>query len=266
VNYPSSYFDSVFNIANMSPSSNKYEGYTMGHTKSSTASHARRTIHSDAAFVLPHIQPHHHILDIGCGPGTITAGFLELVPAGSVTGVDLSDAVLDQARENTQAHIARSSVNLDVPRGKITYQKEDVVAGLTFEDDTFDIVFASQVLLHIAGQGAAVRALEEMRRVVKPGGVVATRDGAGMLFYPEYDLGRLWAKNLLKGIGLDDWPGPKMRGYYRQAGFDVDGLKENGEKQVVVGVGSSVYGGIEEERTTYMRYLEKVNEKSDEDC
>jgi len=236
----------------MSSSSKKFDGYTMGHTKTTTASHAARTIHSDAAFVLPHIQPHYRILDIGCGPGTITAGFLELVPHGSVTGVDLGNAILDQARENTQALIARSP---DVPRGGITYQEGDVLVGLKFKDNTFDIIFSSQVLIHLPEQPTAVRALREMRRLVKPGGIVATRDAAGMLFYPEYNLEKLLGQNILKGIGQDGWPGPKMRRYYRQAGFDVDGLRENGQKQVVIGVGSNVHGGTKDERKDYIRYV-----------
>jgi ubiquinone/menaquinone biosynthesis C-methylase UbiE len=222
----------------------------MGHTKTTTASHASRTIHTDASFLLPHIQPHHHILDIGCGPGTITAGFLALVPQGSVVGIDLTLTVLKQAWANTQDIVKRSP---DVPRGDIELQKGDVVAGLKFRDGTFDVVFASQVLIHLSERDR-VRAITEMRRVVKPGGIVATRDGAGMLFWPECGLEKLWVRNLLRGIGLDEWPGPKMRRYYREAGFDVDGRRENGEEQVVIGVGSNVYGGAEVERKAYVRY------------
>ncbi|KAF2228664.1 S-adenosyl-L-methionine-dependent methyltransferase [Viridothelium virens] len=197
----------------------------MGFTKSTTARHASRTTQSDAAFLLPYIQPHHHILDIGCGPGTITAGFLELVPHGSVTGIDLSSTVLQQAQETTQALIARSP---ETQRGKITYQEGDVVVGPSLQDDAFDVVFASQVLVHLPGQNTAVRALKEIRRVVKAGGI------------PEYNLEELWGQNALKGIGIDEWPGPKMKGHYRQAGFDVD-------------VGSNVYAGTIDERKTFAR-------------
>jgi ubiquinone/menaquinone biosynthesis C-methylase UbiE len=236
----------------MLASNNKYDGYTMGHTKSTTASHASRTTHSDAAFLLPYIQQHHRILDIGCGPGTITAGFLELVPHGSVIGVDLGNDILEQARENTQSLTSSRS---SVPRGSITYQEGNVVEGLKFEDNSFDVVFASQLLIHLPEEKATVRALSEMRRVVKHGGIVATRDGAKMLFHPDFNLEKLWAQNLLKGIGLDGWPGPKMRHYYRLSGFDVDGSRDNGQKQVIVGVGSNVYGGSKDERIAYMKYV-----------
>lgn len=60
-----------------SPGSTPESGYTFGYSKTTTASHASRTIHTDAAFVIPHIKPHHKILDVGSGPGTITIGFAE---------------------------------------------------------------------------------------------------------------------------------------------------------------------------------------------
>lgn len=50
-------------------------GYKFGYSKTTTSSHSSRTIHTDAAFVIPHIQPHYKILDVGSGPGTITIGF-----------------------------------------------------------------------------------------------------------------------------------------------------------------------------------------------
>src|SRR4051812_15439941 len=110
--------------------------YKQGYSSATLQSHGSRTAFSDAAFVLPHLRPTFHILDVGCGPGSITAGFASHVPQGSVTGVDISDQVLGVARERT-AGVA------------ITFQRADVLAGLPFADDTFDVVYASQLLAHI---------------------------------------------------------------------------------------------------------------------
>jgi ubiquinone/menaquinone biosynthesis C-methylase UbiE len=74
---------------------------------------------------------------------------------------------------------------------------------LKFEDNTFDIIFAYQVLIHLPEQTTAVRGLKEMKRLAKPGGMVATRDGAKIIFYPDYNLEKLWGQNLLKGTGLN---------------------------------------------------------------
>ncbi|KAI9794055.1 MAG: hypothetical protein M1816_006680 [Peltula sp. TS41687] len=230
-----------------------YEGYKMGHSPNTTASHAARTIHSDAAFLLTYLQPHHHVLDVGCGPGSITVGFSALVPEGSVTGIDLSAEVLDQARAYTQQHFASSSP--ETKRGKIQYRQADVIKGLPFEDGSFDIVFSSQLFPHLPPPDLPVRALTEMRRVLKPGGILATRDAAVKMFYPDCNLSTLWNVNLNKAIGAKDYPGPRMKGYYRRAGFDVDGIKRDGSKRVVVGCGADVVAGNLEERRRFAGYF-----------
>ena len=64
----------------------------------------------------------------------------------------------------------------------IDFAVEDV-HGLSFPDDSFDIAHAHQVLQHVADP---VQALREMRRVVRPGGIVAARDAdyAGFVWFP----------------------------------------------------------------------------------
>lgn len=236
----------------MTSGTSAYDGYTMGHSTSTTASHAARTIHSDATFLLAHLQPHYHILDVGCGPGSITVGFSELVPEGSVTGIDLSAAVLEDASAYTQRYIASSP---ETKRGRIEYQQSDLIAGVPFDDNTFDVVFSSQLFPHLPPPDIPVTALKEMRRVLKPGGILATRDAATMMFYPDYNLSTLWNVNLNKGLGAKEYPGPRMKGYYRRAGFEVDGVKEDGSKQVVVGCGTNVVAGNLEERKTFAGYF-----------
>lgn len=81
--------------------------YTQGYHSSVARSHTSQTAAKDAAFLLTHILSYHRTLDIDCGPRTITSGFCPYVPNGSVTGVDVSDAVLDQVRS-----LASSSLNL----------------------------------------------------------------------------------------------------------------------------------------------------------
>jgi ubiquinone/menaquinone biosynthesis C-methylase UbiE len=89
-----------------------------------------------------------------------------------------------------------------------------------------------------------VTVLVELRRVLKPGGILATRDAADQHFYPQSsDLDRLWVKNFGRVIYKDaleyEGPGKSMPALYRRAGFDVD----NGK--VVVGAGSKVVIGPE---------------------
>ncbi|MGW3198130.1 class I SAM-dependent methyltransferase [Streptomyces sp. NPDC001118] len=154
--------------------------YTHGHHESVLRSHTWRTAANSAAYLLGSLKPHMKILDIGCGPGTITADLAELVPDGHVTGVDHAPGILDQARATAAG---RGLANVD-------FAVADVHE-LDYPDDTFCVVHAHQVLQHV---GDPVQALREMRRVTRPGGFIAVRDAdyAAMTWYPAVP-------------GLDDW-------------------------------------------------------------
>lgn len=73
------------------------EKYTHGHHKSVVSIHNARTVEDSAAFLLPMLQPHFKLLDVGCGPGSITRGFTKHVK--EVIGVDSSEDVISQAQE-----------------------------------------------------------------------------------------------------------------------------------------------------------------------
>jgi SAM-dependent methyltransferase len=147
------------------------EVYTHGHHESVLRSHTWRTAENSAAYLLPHLKPHMRILDVGCGPGTITAGLARYVPDGRVTGIDSAQAVVGQAREQ-----AADQANVDFAVGE--------VYALDYPDGTFCVTHAHQVLQHLSDP---VRALREMRRVTKPGGLVAVRDAdyGAMAWFPD---------------------------------------------------------------------------------
>lgn len=110
---------------------------------------------------------------MGCGPGTITADLAARVAPARVTAVDSSATALAEARR------------LITDRGlsNVDFAVADVHT-LQFAAEAFDVVHAHQVLQHVADP---VRALAEMRRVCRPGGVLAARDAdyAAMTWYPE---------------------------------------------------------------------------------
>ena len=136
------------------------ERYTHGHHESVLRSHSWRTIANSAAYLEPHLRPGLRVLDVGCGPGTITAELADRVGAeGTVVGIDASTDVIERA-------------SATMSRDNLSYALGDVYR-LGFDDDAFDIVHAHQVLQHLADP---VAALIEMRRVCRPGGVVAARD------------------------------------------------------------------------------------------
>ena len=115
-----------------------------------------------AAFLLPELGPGMRLLDVGCGPGSITRGLAERLAPGLVVGVDLSRETLAAARKDASA---RGLTNLQYEEGSV-YQ-------LPFRDASFDVAYAHQVFQHLREPGAALR---EMLRVVRSGGLVAARD------------------------------------------------------------------------------------------
>lgn len=137
------------------------ETYTHGHHESVLRSHTWRTAENSAAYLLPHIEPGMSLLDVGCGPGTITVDLARRVAPGRVVGIDRSADVTAQAA----THASEQGV-------EVQFQAGDVYA-LDFADGAFDVVHAHQVLQHL---GDPVAALREMRRVTRLGGVVAARD------------------------------------------------------------------------------------------
>jgi len=140
----------------------RHETYTHGHAPAVGRQHGQRTAEEAAAFLLPELDPHMRLLDVGCGPGSITRGLAERLPHGEVVGLDFSRETLDTARRDAEA---RGLANLRYQEGSV-YQ-------LPFPEGSFDVVYAHQVIQHLRERAAALR---EMLRVVRPGGLVAVRD------------------------------------------------------------------------------------------
>lgn len=221
--------------------------YTQGYHRTVTAAHTRRTASVDAAFILPHLTPTSKILDVGCGPGTITIGFATHVPQGSVTGIDLAEEVLSQAREQLSTH--------DPEPANVTFEVGNVVAGLKYVDATFDAVFTNQVLIHIPDPVAALR---EMRRVCKPGGFVACREGDyPFRFYPFLPGLQIFLKYLYEMVhgystGLE-FPSnaPHPEGTRTGSLVHVWGREAGFEPRLMTKKGAAVVAATEEERRAF---------------
>jgi ubiquinone/menaquinone biosynthesis C-methylase UbiE len=184
--------------------------YLHGHHDSVLRSHRWRTAENSAAYLLPVLGEADQVLDVGCGPGTITIDLARLVPAGHVTGIDAAPGVLAAARAEGEV---QQQVN-------VTFAEGDVYR-LDFPDAAFDVVHAHQVLQHLADP---VAALAEMRRVRRPGGVVAARDGdyGGMCWYPEDPELAEWRglyQQVARATGGEPDAGRRLLAWARAAGF-----------------------------------------------
>ncbi|HLI53911.1 MAG TPA: methyltransferase domain-containing protein [Acidimicrobiales bacterium] len=184
--------------------------YLHGHHDSVLRSHRRRSVENSAAYLLPHLARDAKVLDVGCGPGTITVGLAASVPDGAVVGLDAAPEVLDEARSLPEA----------AERANLRFEVGDVY-DLDFDDGYFDVVHAHQVLQHLADP---VRALAEMRRVCRAGGVVAVRDAdyGAMCWHPATDGLDDWKalyRTVARAVGGDPDAGRHLRSWALQAGF-----------------------------------------------
>lgn len=186
------------------------ETYTHGHHASVLRSHRWRTVENSAAYLTPHLRGGIDVLDVGCGPGTITVDIARLVAPGRVVGLDRSDEVVAEAREAAAA----AGVTVETEVGDV-YRLEH-------EDDSFDVVHVHQVLQHLADPVAALR---EMRRVTRPGGLVAARDAdyAAMTWFPENAGMAAWSvlqDRVTRANGGEPDAGRRLRAWAVTAGFE----------------------------------------------
>ena len=184
--------------------------YTHGHHESVLRSHAWRTAENSAGYLLDSLHPGQDLLDVGCGPGTITVDLAERVAPGRVIGIDSESEVIARADELRKS---RGQTN-------VTFSIGDVYA-LQFDDARFDVVHAHQVLQHLT---RPIDALREMYRVMRPGGILAVRDSdyAAFAWAPMDPRLERWMElyhQVTRRNGAEADAGRHLLGWVQTAGF-----------------------------------------------
>ncbi len=193
--------------------------YTHGHAESVLRAHGVRRAADSAAYLLGHLRSGMSVLDVGCGPGTITLDLAARVAPAQVIGVDRAQAAIDRAREHRAEAVAGGH------SGNVEFEVADLMA-LPYEDDTFDVVHAHQVLQHLPDP---VGALREMRRVTRTGGLVAVRDVdyATMTWTPASAGLTEWLElyhEVARAVGGEPDAGRHLLGWALEAGFAAKDL------------------------------------------
>ncbi|GAA5996707.1 class I SAM-dependent methyltransferase [Rhodotorula paludigena] len=186
--------------------------YPSGHSATVLRAHQARTAETCAARLLPLLQPTDSLLDIGCGPGTISCGFAAYV--SKVVGVEHPSAssVLSQARQAAEAQGVAD---------KVTFAEADALA-LPFDDNSFDVVYCNQVLQHVP---EPVSVLREMRRVARRLVFAREADRGAFVHFPHTPLiqrfDELWTLVARAGGGEPD-AARHLRAWALEAGFDEE--------------------------------------------
>ena len=131
-----------------------------------------------SAWLLEQLRPGHKVLDLGCGPGSITVGLAQAVaPGGQAVGVDM---------ERTQVSAARGlAARLGVANAVFTTGD---VSAMDLAEEEFDAVHIHRVLTHVPDTMAV---LEQARRSLKPGGMIFCREMITENCFTEPDFGVL---------------------------------------------------------------------------
>ncbi len=185
--------------------------YTHGHHESVLTSHRWRTARNSAAYLLGELRAGQRLLDVGCGPGTITADLARAVAPGPVVGVDTSAEVVAAARA---AHAGAD------PPCEVSFEVGDAYR-LGFRDGAFDVAHAHQVLQHLRDPVAALR---EIRRILAPDGLLAVRDSDYGAFawwpaVPALDRWMALYHEVTAANGAEADAGRRLTAWVRSAGF-----------------------------------------------
>jgi len=149
------------------PSPSRREDYSYADSTAFHQWHAQRTAEVHARFFLPYLRPDMHLIDCGCGTGSITVGLAEAIAPGEVTGIDISPNDVALARERAK----------EGAQTNLRFEVADVYE-LPLPDESVDAAFFHANMGHLDDP---VRALREAYRVLSPGGVVGVRQREGSL-------------------------------------------------------------------------------------
>ena len=182
----------------------------MGFSEEFLESLRRYTAEANAAHLLPYLRPGLRVLDFGCGPGTISVGLAKAVAPGELHGVDMEQSQVDLARAVANS---RGQPNAVFHVGDVT--------NLDFEDGFFDVAHCHNVLMHVPDTAAV---LAEVKRVLKPGGIIGCRElnSAASFTYPDFGIiRRAWDmfEDLLSSDEGHPQMGKELKAHVLAAGF-----------------------------------------------
>ncbi|KAI5962497.1 uncharacterized protein KGF55_003573 [Candida pseudojiufengensis] len=189
--------------------------YKKGYQQSVSNTHAWRTVENSGKFITAVLQPDFKVLDAGSGPGTITIDFAKnYLNDGSIVGIEPTQQLIDESNE--------LKLKQNVSNAKF---KLGSIYNIPFPDNTFDLVYSHQVIIHLEDP---IKALKELERVTKPGGFVCVKDAdleATVVSPKKYEILKEYSLLKAKNSGsTDPIAGRNLRSKAIQAGYDPNNI------------------------------------------
>lgn len=149
------------------------------------------------------IPPTAAVLDVACGTGELERLLLNDNPAQVIVGVDLSEQMLSQARQKLSGY------------RNVSFHQA-TASQLPFSDQSFEVVVSANAFHYFPQPGMA---LQEMKRVLKPGGTVVILDWS-----KDFLLCRVcdWVLKRLDPAYQQCYTEAELRGLFQAAGFCID--------------------------------------------
>lgn len=203
---------------------NETDTYGLGYGTELTSIFSNRTLEKQCAYLTPCLEKGMRVLDVGCGPGSITLGIAKKVTAeGSVVGVDIDEGQLKRGRYLAEKE---NISHLSFINGNVSH--------LPFPDSSFDITHMSGLLCQVDN---LVVALDEIRRVTKPGGIIACREPIFecYIIYPDSGLFKesiRLATYAVNSLGSDFNLGKKLKSIFTEEYFSSTSFSLSCESQI----------------------------------
>ncbi|KAM0426615.1 hypothetical protein ACHAQK_012328 [Fusarium lateritium] len=202
---------------------------------------AERTLNNSVPYIIPVLDALHNgftLLDVGCGPGSITIDIARRFPSARVLGLDSDSDAISMARSNAES-AGVANVLFEIGDGlnlAAASTPDSIFNTILNVEGGFDVVHTHQLHMHVQD---AAKLMCELRAVSKPcGGLVCCRESDhGMVaFWPEKESMKQFISAIpmmLLGRGQDPYVGRKFISHALAAGFE----KENMD----VSVGTWIY-------------------------
>jgi ubiquinone/menaquinone biosynthesis C-methylase UbiE len=193
--------------------------YVLSGNATATEMFNQRTVNQDAALIVPHLRPGMRLVDFGCGAGSLTCGFANLVEPGEVVGFDVSEPAISRARTLAEQS-GLSNVQFAVAN----------IYDLELPAESFDVAHFCGVLMYLKEPERVLRLAFES---LKSGGMLAAREAVGGHWFGQtggswfagpcadsIELALSVAADWQKASGSDPSVGRRLRGLFRAAGFE----------------------------------------------
>lgn len=175
------------------------------------------------------------VLDVGCGNGRLLSAFAD--KKIEYVGVDNSEKLIEAARENLDSRLRGNDKNKAGARND-KFLVADILELDKLSEKDFDYIFCIAVLHHLPGEDLRLKALEQMKNKIKPGGKIIltvwnlwSQKKFGWLIYKYVWLRLIGLNKMDCNDILFDWKnnqGEKISRRYYHA-FTKNGLKKSAD-------------------------------------